>query len=105
MPTFPIHIFFKIELFKRNRFAPIRQATQRMRQHQGHVARIIRLTKGLPLGVFDGIENLGQIAWLTDVGEALKAEQRRGRSRDQRRVRRASHMREFVKQVKIFGMP
>ena len=53
----------------------VRQAAEEARQRQADIARVFRFAEGLPLGVFDGVEHLGQVARLAQFAEAVDAEQ------------------------------
>ncbi len=81
-----------------------RHAAQEARQGQAHVARILGLAEGLELGVFDGVEHLGQVARLAQVTVALQSEQF-GRSRgDEGRVAGRGHVRHLLEEIHVLGL-
>ncbi len=82
----------------------VRQTAEEARHRQADVARILGLAERLPLGVFDGVEHLGQITRLAQVGERLQPEQlRRGRG-DERCVRGRGDVRHLFDEVDVFGL-
>src|SRR3546814_2182933 len=70
------------------------QAAEHARRGQADVARILRCAERLPLGVFDGVEDLGQVARTGQFGEVVEAHQLRRGRRQERRVRRRGHVRD-----------
>ena len=67
-----IDVFHEVEAFGGDAiFGVVGQAAQEARQGHAHITCVFRLAEGLPLGVLHRVEDLGQIARLAQVGEAL----------------------------------
>ena len=78
---------FEGELIDRRRRLAIGQAGERPRHGQRHEAGILAFAVAAPFGVFDGIEDLLQVAGLGQLRVILEAEHLRVRRRDERRER------------------
>ncbi len=97
-----IDAFDEVEFFDGRGIRAIRQATQHVRQGQADIAGIFGGAERLPLGVFDGVEDLRQIARAGHVGERVPAEQLSRGSRNERRVGGSCHVGDFFQQVHVF---
>src|SRR3546814_1034847 len=62
-----------VERLHRIGVGSVGQAAEHARHGQADVARILRCAERLPLGVFDGVEDLGQVARTGQFGEVVEA--------------------------------
>ncbi|RMU60664.1 hypothetical protein ALP29_200668 [Pseudomonas syringae pv. avii] len=69
-----IDAFNEVEFFDRRGIRAVRQATQHVRQGQADVTGVFGGAERLPFGVFDGVEDLRQVARAGHVGERVPAE-------------------------------
>ncbi|KAG0928033.1 hypothetical protein G6F31_017846 [Rhizopus arrhizus] len=100
-----VDVLDEIEAFDRGAlYGVIRQAAQKARHGQAHVARIFRVAEAAPLGVFHGVEHLGQVARTAQVSEAVQPQQLGRRRGDERRVRGRGHVRHLFDEVHVLGL-
>ncbi|MNZ48256.1 hypothetical protein D3C78_659950 [compost metagenome] len=64
-----IDAFNEVEFFHRGGIRTVGQTAEHVRQGQADIARVFGGAERLPLGVFDGVENLRQVPWAGHVGE------------------------------------
>ncbi|KAG1170425.1 hypothetical protein G6F35_017214 [Rhizopus arrhizus] len=100
-----VDVLDEIEAFDRGAlYGVIRQAAQKARHGQAHVARIFRVAEAAPLGVFHGVEHLGQVTRLAQVGERFQAEHAFAGRGNERRMRRCGHVRHLLDEVHVLRL-
>ncbi|MNK89250.1 hypothetical protein D3C87_1092530 [compost metagenome] len=97
-----IDAFNEVELLDRRGIRPVRQATQHVGQGQADITRVFGGAERLPLGVFDGVENLRQIPWAGHVGKRIPAKQLRRGRRDEGGVGCRRDVGNLFEQVHVF---
>ena len=76
--------FLEVELLYRQRLPTIRKPTEYAGQRERDEARILTVTEGPPIRIFDRIEDLLEITRARQLAEVLEAEQLRARRRYER---------------------
>ena len=80
------------------------QPAEEARQRQADVTAVFGFAERLPLGVLDGVEDLGEVTRLAQVGVGLEAEQLGRRGGDERGVRSGGHVRHLLDEEHVFGL-
>ena len=93
-----------VHAFHRSRLRAVGQAQEEVRQHQGHVARILALAEGAPLDQLQALEDLGQVARHGQFGEAVHVEQAWAGGGDERRVGSRGDVRQLLQQADVLRM-
>ena len=79
----------------------IGQAHQQMRKAKGHIAGIVLLAERTPFDIVRALENLVQIAWQGQIGEAPQPEKLRRRGTEQGGVRCGGYFRHLLEHAEV----
>ncbi len=99
-----VDVFNKVELVNRNRVWAVGQAQQHVRQRQGHVAGVFRITEGAPLDEFCGLKALGQVARNAHLRKAVPIKKLGAGSGDKRCVSGSGHVGNLLQHGDVLRM-
>ncbi len=96
-----VGLFFEIEAVDRVGANTVRQTRQEARHHQTEIAGIFRLTQRTPGGVFGVLEDLGQIARVSQLLPGFHLHHARRGAGDERTVGRRADARHLPQQLNV----
>ncbi len=99
-----VHILLVVEGLDRHVCLAVGQPHQDVRQGQRHVAGILGIAEGLPLGVLHALEDLGQVTGRPQLRKAVQVEHRRRGRGDERRMGGRRHLGDLLQKRQVLGV-